>query len=283
MGEYKIKDLESLTGIKAHTIRMWEKRYDLLRPERTDTQIRLYTTKDLVELLDISILYNNGEKISKIAKLSVEEREKEVCNIYKQTHSCDIDMSMLIQSMLELKCHDFDRVLTDIIQKKGLEVAYNNCISSFIAKIEELSKTGKVTAVQKHFVFNLIRQKIILETEHLPIAENERFDAVLFTPEGHFNEFCLLYYNYVLQKKNYKTLYLGVNLPTEDLQRALKETNPRRLVVSLAKDGDEEEYKEYIDSLKKSIDLPLYLGGFQTGIYGVPALEQVFSVQDLLV
>lgn len=281
-GLYKIKDLEVLSGIKAHTIRIWEKRYGLLAPERTDTGIRVYDNQNLVKLLNVVVLNDAGLKISKIAKLSQEEIQDKIEEVYSQYHACSIDASLLIKSMIQLKCRDFDRTLSDIIKTKGLETAYRNCLSSFLQRIDELGDKEKITAVQKHFVYNLIRQKIIVETNHLPVLDNKGFDAILFTPEGQPLEFHLLFYNYMLQKKKFNTLYLGVNLPTEDLKKALKETKPKRIVVSMRDDKEGKIYLNYVKELRKSTDLPIYVCEFLIKNYGTSTTKDVFSIRELI-
>jgi len=281
-GFYKIKDLEILSGIKAHTIRIWEKRYGLLSPERTDTGIRLYDNENLVKLLSISVLNEAGFKISKIAELSSAEIQEKIDGIYSQYHACSIDANLLIQSMVQLKCRDFDKTLSDIIKIKGLETAYRNCLSSFLQRIDGLAEKDKITAVQKHFVYNLIRQKIIVETNHLPVQENKGFDAILFTPEGQPLEFHLLFYNYMLQKKKFNTLYLGVNLPVTDLKKAIKETKPKRLVISMGDHNTGETYLNYVQQLRQSTDLPIYVCEFLIQNYGTSTTKDVFSIRELI-
>ncbi|HZH86083.1 MAG TPA: MerR family transcriptional regulator [Brumimicrobium sp.] len=280
MAEYKIKDLETLTGIKAHTIRMWEKRYDLLSPERTETKIRTYSDEDLVKLLNISILYDNGWKISKIAECSEQEIKRNVDRICNDEQSFSAVVSLLIQSMIEMDCDTFERVLNKSIEKEGLEMAYQNYLLAFLNRIGVLWMVGTITSVQEHFVSNLIRQKVIVETDKLPIVDKRRFDAVLFTPEGEFHEISLLYYNYILKKRNYRTLYLGANLPITDLKKTLKTTNPKNLIVSMVANVNEIDYSQYLNQLINEVKLPIFLGGAIVDSYGLPKSEIVFPIQD---
>ncbi|HLV42707.1 MAG TPA: MerR family transcriptional regulator [Brumimicrobium sp.] len=280
MAEYKIKDLEVLTGIKAHTIRMWEKRYELLSPDRTETKIRTYTDADLVKLLNVVILYDNDWKISKIAECTDAEIRKKVSGIYSDNHSFSAVVSLLIQSMIELDYDTFERVLSNTIQKEGLEVVHRNYLVSFLNRIGVLWIVGTITPVQEHFVSNIIRQKLIVETDKLPIVDKRRFDAVLFTPEGEFHEISLLFYNYILRKRNYKTLYLGANLPITDLKKALSIVNPKNIIVSIIANLSEKRYNEYIDELRNEIEIPLFLGGRMIDTYGLPKIDMVFPIQD---
>lgn len=280
MAEYKIKDLETLTGIKAHTLRMWEKRYELLSPARTETKIRTYTDEDLVKLLNVAILYDNGWKISKIAECSDTEIQRKVRKLYEGQHSFSAVVSLLIQSMVELDCDTFERVLTNAIQKEGLEMVYKNYLVSFLNRIGVLWMVGTITPVQEHFVSNLIRQKIIVETDKLQIVEKRRFDAVLFTPEGEFHEISLLFYNYVLKSRGYRTLYLGANLPVADLNKTLSTVTPKNLIVSMIANVSEVNYHNYLDELIKEINLPIFLGGGMVDNYGLPKSEMAFPIQD---
>ncbi len=283
MAEYKIKDLETLSGIKAHTIRMWEKRYSLLSPERTETKIRTYTDEDLVKLLNVAILYESGLKISKIAEFSDKEIQEKVKDIYDNSHSFSAVVSLLVQAMVEIDCVTFERVLNTTIQKEGLEMVYKNYLFSFLNRIGVLWMVGTITPVQEHFVSNLIRQKIIVETDKLPIVDKRRIDAVLFTPEGELHEISLLYYNYILRKRNYRTLYLGANLPLTDLKNALSSTNPKNLIVSMIANISEECYTDYLKQLINEVNLPVFLGGAVVDNYGLPESEMIFPIQDWIV
>lgn len=283
MAEYKIKDLETLTGIKAHTLRMWEKRYELLSPERTETKIRTYSDEDLVKLLNVAILYDNGMKISKIAECSEAEIRRKVNAVYDKEQSFSAVVSLLIQSMMEIDCKTFERVLENTIQKEGLEVVYKNYLVSFLHRIGVLWMVGTITPVQEHFVSNLIRQTIIVETDRLPLVDKRRFDAVLFTPEGEYHEISLLFYNYLLRKRGYKTLYLGANLPVLDLKKTLTSTNPKNLVISMVANLSEECYANYLDQLVNEVKIPVFLGGGMVDLYGIPKSEMLFPIQDWIV
>jgi len=280
MAEYKIKDLETLTGIKAHTIRVWEKRYALLSPDRTETKIRTYSDADLVKLLNISILYDNGWKISKIAECSEREIKKKVEGLFQGEQSFSAVVSLLIQSMVELDCDTFERVLTNAIQKEGLETVYRNYLVTFLDRIGVLWMVGTITPVQEHFVSNVIRQKLIVETDKLPIVAKRRVDAVLFTPEDEFHEISLLFYNYILKKRNYRTLYLGTNLPISDLKKTLPTINSKSIILSMIANTPEEDYNNYIMHLLEEVQLPIFIGGAMADAYGLPKSDMVFPVQD---
>lgn len=280
MAEYKIKDLETLTGIKAHTLRMWEKRYELLSPDRTETKIRTYSDQDMVKLLNVAILYDNGWKISKIANCSDKEIQSNVRSLFNKDNSFSAVVSLLVQSMIALDCDTFERVLSNAIQKEGMEMVFRNYLVSFLDRIGVLWMVGTITPAQEHFVSNMIRQKLIVETDKLPPVEKRRFDAVLFTPEGEFHEISLLFYNYILKKRNYRTLYLGSSLPISDLKKALPTVNPKNLIVSIILNISKEDYETFLNQLTSEINLPLFVGGAMVDLYGIPESERIFPVQD---
>lgn len=282
MVTYKIKDLETLTGIKAHTIRMWEKRYNLLTPKRTATQIRSYTEEDLYKLLQVSVLYNNGYKISAIAGISTEGRNELVNKISLTEHCCNTDISLLLESTLQMKCENFNQTLNQVLENKGVEDAFTDCIGAFLSKIDSLWRIKKVTPAQKHFVYNLIRQKLIVETERLFTKKEAGFDFLLFTPEGEHNEISLLYYNYQLMKRGFNTLYLGVNLPVKNLKKTIKEVQPKSVVTAIIDPMNEDSYKKHIDKLSKESNVPVYIGGTLVEQFGLLNYKNIKNFQELI-
>ena len=162
MGQYSIKELEALTGIKAHTIRIWEKRHNLIQPERTDTNIRLYSDQDLKQILNVSILYSQGYKISKIAKLSTQEVSTlidELASVDKP--ETDVFVDQFTVSMVDMDEIKFNRLLSQCILKYGFSEAMQEVIYPFLRKIGILWLSNKINPAQEHFISNLIRQKIV--------------------------------------------------------------------------------------------------------------------------
>ncbi len=282
MAQYKIKDLEILSGIKAHTIRIWEKRYGLLEPERSETQIRYYTDVDLQRLMNISILYKNGHKISKIAELSEEEICSIISKIKENNHCCDTDVSLLIESAVGMKCLSFNQILEDIIVRKGTEEAFRSCIFDFITKIESLWRVKKITHAQKHFVYNRLRQRLITEIELLPEVPSEEFEVLLFTPEGEYNELDLLYFYYQLRGRGRNAVYLGVNLPIHKLENTLDEFKPLKIVTSINENLSEVEYKKHLDELEKISQIPIYIGGGIVNKYGFHKHKNIYPFSELI-
>ena len=182
MAEYKIKDIEILTGIKAHTIRIWEKRYGMLIPERTDTKIRTYTDADLSFLLNVSLLNKKGLKISKIATMGTTAIHSMVSEI-RLNSSRDNAEEKLILALLELDEKLFRNTLNDLIKNKGLEDTFTAHLIPFLDRIGVMWLVNSITAAQEHFISNLIRQKVITEIDKLTIPPKNKESVLLYLPE----------------------------------------------------------------------------------------------------
>ncbi|HEX8549673.1 MAG TPA: MerR family transcriptional regulator, partial [Cytophagaceae bacterium] len=197
--QYSIRDLEIITGIKAHTLRIWEQRYSFLVPSRTDTNIRYYSGNQLRELLNICVLYNHGVKISQIAKLDQASIANKVNSIIKDEPSLAGQVDLLIIAMVELDEIKFHKTLEANIAKLGLSESVESIIFPFLRKIGFMWQTGAINPAQEHFITNLIRQKIIAEIDKYPPAGSET-KAVLFLPENEMHEISILYYWYLCKK-----------------------------------------------------------------------------------
>lgn len=231
MGQYSIKEVETLTGIKAHTLRIWEQRYNLLKPKRTDTNIRYYSDDQLRLLLNISTLNRNGLKISKIVSLNEQDRNRHVLDIYQMANADNL-LDSLIHCMLDFDEQLFEKTLVQAIMKLGFESAVNELIFPFLARTGVLWSTGAVKVAQEHFITNLIRRKIMvaIDAQQLkPDSKTKKF--VLFLPEGETHELLLLYTEYILRKNNHHVAYLGTDLPVSELPYLYKTYQPDYLVT----------------------------------------------------
>ncbi len=226
MASYSIKDLEKLSGIKAHTLRIWEKRYNLVEPKRTDTNIRFYDDQDLKKIMNIALLNRKGLKISHLAKLD----DSEICSKIKDISNGETDhettIDNLVISMIELDERKFEKVLSLSIMRDGFETTLINTIHPFFEKIAVLWLTGAINPAQEHFISNLIRQKIIVAIDGImedpnPNAKN----FILYLPEGELHELGLLFYNYLLKKRGHSVTYLGQSVPFDDIETIVKIKN----------------------------------------------------------
>ncbi len=218
MGKYSISDLEKLSGIKSHTLRMWEKRYDLLKTKRTDTNIRFYDDDDLRYMLNVSLLVNNGVKISKVAAMSREEINARISELKGQATAFDYEISTLIISMTEMDEVKFEKIVSSSMLRHGIEKTVINILYPFLNKIGIMWQTGSINPAQEHFISNLIRQKLLVATDGLVVPDlrlTKRF--LLFLPEDELHEIGLLFANYLIRARGNHTLYLGQTVPTSDI------------------------------------------------------------------
>ena len=233
MASYSIKDIEKLSGIKAHTLRIWEKRYNLLEPKRSTTNIRYYDDDDLKRILNVALLNRSGYRISQIACLGVEELNVKINSLYKDNRKNESGIDNLILSMIEVDERKFEKVLNTEIMKFGFEETVISTLYPFFEKIGILWQTGTVNAAQEHFISNLVRQKIIVAIDGiLEKTEPNGKHFLLFLPEGELHELGLLFYHYLLKKRGHKITYLGQSVPIEDVQQVGKLISPDFIITS---------------------------------------------------
>ncbi len=247
MSSYSIKDLEILTGVKAHTLRIWEQRYNLIAPQRTDTNIRQYTSDDLKLLLNVSLLNDNGFKISKIASLPSDIIKQEVLNISEKNTAFDNQIQLLTLSMIDVDEARFDQIMQRNITKLGLEKTMIHIVFPFFVKIGVMWQTDTISASQEHFITNLLKQKIFVAIDSqndIPLANASKF--LLFLADGELHELSLLFTNYIIKSRLHKTIYLGQSLPLEDLNVIYKKQKPQFIVTVLTVTPKECSVQEYV-------------------------------------
>jgi len=249
MGKYSIKELEQLSGIKAHTIRIWEKRYNIITPERTSTNIRFYSDENLKKIINVSLLNNHGLKISRIAEMSSEEISSNILAMSEAKPEADIYIDQLVVSMVDLEEEQFEKILTRLIGKFGFEKSITEVVYPFMEKIGVLWQTGTITPAHEHFISNLIRQKLIISIASLPIPSKKSKKAILFLPEGELHEIGLLFHHYITRSKGFKTFYLGQSVPHDDLKVVYKIHKPDILITSLVSFPSAKQFEIYINTL----------------------------------
>ena len=218
---FSIKDLENLTGIKAHTIRIWEKRYNLLEPERSKTNIRSYNLRNMQKLLNINFLNTNGFKISKIAALDENEIATKVRELSILENMEHHSFNAFKLSMLNFNHQLFYKTYNELLEEKSFREIFNDIFFPLMINIDLLWQTQTISPAHEQFITSHIRQKILIHIERLqsmnPRPETKTF--VLFLPLEEVNDIGLLYINYELLSKGYHTIYLGENIPTENLKQ----------------------------------------------------------------
>lgn len=249
MGKYSIKELERLSGIKAHTIRIWEKRYSLIEPERTETNIRFYSDDDLKKIINVSVLNSHGIKISKIVGLSPEELNVQVDKLSETKNKAEIPIDQLVVAMLDLDEEHFEEILAKYVKKYGFEKTVTGIIYPFLEKIGVLWLTGSVTPAHEHFITNLIRQKLISTIATLPIPSKNSHRAILFLPEGEMHELGLLFHHYIARHNGLRTYYLGQSLPHEELKKIYETHRPHTIITSLTTTPAHDKLEAYLKLL----------------------------------
>jgi DNA-binding transcriptional MerR regulator len=247
---YSIKDLEQLSGIKAHTLRIWEQRYNLLNPKRTDTNIRFYDDDDLKLILNVALLNDNGFKISKIASMESHEIRDEVIKLTERSLTHDDQIHALTICMIEMDEDRFDKILSTNIIKLGFEQTMLNIIYPFMSKIGVLWQTGAINPAQEHFISNLVRQKLIVAIDG-QISQGGGKKFLLFLPEGELHEISILFASYLIKSKGHKVIYLGQSTPNDDLLSVFKLHQPEYLLTVITTSPSSEYVQDYINALSE--------------------------------
>lgn len=263
MAGYKIRDLEILTGIKAHTIRMWEKRYGLLTPQRTSTQIRTYSDDELLLLLNISLLYKKGIKISRIAEMSTAQ-VFDTSRSMQESGDSNTAVEQFIVSVLQLDEQLFHHTFRELIQKDSLSTIFSEQIIPFLNRIGIMWLVGTINPAQEHFISNLIRQKIIAAIDQLPIPDPNKEKTILYLPEHEWHEISLLIYHYHLRSKGINSIYLGQALPYDALIKTVKTLKPTGLVSSWLTATDPQKIIDHFKQIEADLPaLTIFAGGYQ--------------------
>ncbi len=216
---FSIRDLENLSGIKAHTIRIWEKRYNLLTPERTDTNIRTYNLASLQKLLNITLLYHNGHKISKIAKIPEDEIPLVVREIVAKKNVKNHAINAFKLAMMNFDQTIFFNTYNSLINEKSFREVFRETFIPLLNELGLLWQTDTISPAHEHFITSLIKQKILINTEKLQHLKPTKTDKIFvpYLPENEIHEIGLLYLNYEIILRGYKSIYLGQTIPMENL------------------------------------------------------------------
>ncbi|MBC7571306.1 MAG: MerR family transcriptional regulator, partial [Spirosoma sp.] len=265
MSNYSIKDLEQLSGIKAHTLRIWEQRYSIISPKRTDTNIRTYDDQDLKLVLNISLLKDHGYKISEISKLAVEDMFQEVIRISDRQLNYPDQIHALTISMIDLDEERFEKIISTNILQFGFENTMIHIIYPFLSRLGTLWITGSVGPAQEHFISNLIRQKLIVAIDGQVNKQRPNGKKyMLFLPEGESHEIGLLFANYIIRARYNKVIYLGQNLPFNELIFAYNVHRPDYIFTAITSTPSNHEVQPFVDRLISTFpDAHLLLTGYQ--------------------
>tara|TARA_B100001093_G_scaffold464808_1_gene481981 strand:- start:3175 stop:4077 length:903 start_codon:yes stop_codon:yes gene_type:complete len=267
---FSIRDLENLSGIKAHTIRIWEKRYYLLQPERTATNIRTYSLNSLQKLLNITLLYNNGYKISKIAKLEEDNIPQLVNEIIARNSEKHHAINAFKLAMVNFDSAHFFQTFNSLMVERNFREIFNKVFIPLLNELGLLWQTNTISPAHEHFITSLIKQKIYIHTEKFQKLEPTKTDKVfvMFLPENEIHEVGLLFLNYEIVARGYKTIYLGQSMPLENMVDLLNYYENLHFVSYFTVSPNKDEINKYLEDFYKILNTKgnskLWLLGFQS-------------------
>jgi MerR family transcriptional regulator, light-induced transcriptional regulator len=253
MNSFTIRDIENLSGIKAHTLRIWEQRYGIISPGRRESNHRRYNTEDLKHILRISYLYHQGYKISRISKMSVEEIKKLALE-YSNKSSYEVFINQMMEASIDFDKDAFEQVFTGLFTHMGLEKSMIHVIYPFLNKIGLLWMTGNIIPAQEHFASNIIRNKIFLAINDLQKAEGlSEKKIILFGPPGEFHEIPLLLVQYLLKRRGISYVFFGVNTSLEFIREYLRNHKATHVFYHLITNFTCKDPVQYLEELCKEL------------------------------
>ncbi len=277
MHSFTIKDLEKLSGIKAHTIRIWEQRYSFLKPVRTDTNIRIYNNDELKKLLNVALLNKFGFKISHIDNMNETEINEKILSLNQLEAQQERIVNTLIQNMIDFDPESFETVLNDFIETRGIEKTIFQIIFPFLEKIGILWLTNHINPAQEHLVSNIIRQKLIVGIQNTNIDIKINKTVLLFLPEGEYHELSLLFIHFLLKNKGVSCIYLGCSISLEDIEYVTRLKNPDYIYTHLTSCSSKFNLEKFISALsKKFVDTPVIISGQLTHTYTKKIVPPVY-------
>jgi len=261
---YAIKDLEVLSGVKAHTIRIWEKRYGLLVPSRTDTNIRYYSDTDLRRIINVSLLVKNRYKISKVAKWDEYQLKKTVLEITEKSNLEPDYVDRLVLHMLNFDNVGFYKLTSEIIAQKGFEEAVIKVFFVLFERIGTFWQVGSIFPAQEHYVTSILRQKLIAETDKIGVENRNGSTILFYLPEGELHEMSLLFYSYLAQKYGYNVIYLGQFVPYDDLAKVQSHVKIDYVFTAFINPIYKEDLENYLVKLKDTFQQQkVFITGWQ--------------------
>ncbi|MDT0559457.1 MerR family transcriptional regulator [Ichthyenterobacterium sp. W332] len=275
--KFSIKDLENLTGIKAHTIRIWEKRYNLLQPKRTDTNIRYYDLENFQKLLNVSYLNNNGYKISKIAEVEEKKIPELVRNIANQTNLKSHAINSFKLSMLNFDQVLFYNTYNGLIREKTFRNIFYDVFVPLMTEIGLLWQTDTITPAHEHFLTTLIRQKILINTENIQINKSTTDKTfVLYLPDNEVHELGLMFINYEIVAHGHHSILLGQSVPMDSLVDVLGYYDNITFLSYFTVKPEKDEIPKYLEDVKKKL-----LDGNNTEFWMLGRMVQTIDTTNL--
>lgn len=280
---YSISDIEALTGIRAHTLRIWEQRYSIFLPKRTESNIRYYDEDDLRLLLNISTLNDSGYKISKIAKMTSGEIVELVQKLRNNHAESDVQVRLLSGAVVRFDEAEVESILTACIREKGFVETMHELVFPLLKRIGFMWKIGLVNAAHEQFIMHLICSRIICHINSLsPDLQASPQRYLLFLPEGEFHEAGLLFAKYLLKAEGYDVLYLGANFPAEGLSKVIENYQPDALLSVVTPMRIEVNLRPHLQKVVQNVeDISLILVGVKNDGHDPSAHPQLSVFSNL--
>ncbi len=267
---FTIKNLEHLSGIKAHTIRIWEKRYNLFEPQRTDTNIRMYDLENLQKLLNVTLLYNNGYKISKIARLSPKEVTTNIHSLTINKTADDWSIGLFKLAMINFDQRLFTKTFNELLEQFSFREIFKNVFIPLMNELGVLWQTNSISPSHEHFITSLVKQKIHALCEELQVKETRRSDRrfVLFLPDNEIHELGLLYLQYEVLNTGFQCVFLGQSVPIESLKNLVDIGEPITFISYFTIEPTQDKINGYLNTFSseiiQNISCDLWILGYQT-------------------
>jgi DNA-binding transcriptional MerR regulator len=283
---YSIKDLENFTNIKAHTIRIWEQRYKLLSPKRTDTNIRYYNEEDLKKILNINLMYSSGYKISSIASLSEKEIIENTKDIIRKKNTGNQkDINTFIIHILDFNGEGIRDLLEKKLAESSLETVYENIILPLLSKIGELWQVNSLEIIHEHYFSNIFRDFIINKTNELEDSTNSDKSSILFLHEEEEHEFSLLLYHYILKRNGFQCHYFGQRVPLANINMVIDQIQPKLVITTFTarlNNKDFERIKQFLNSIAQETSVLISGSQLQKlDLSGLNGVNQIMSIREL--
>lgn len=280
---YSIKEIEKLSGVKAHTLRIWEKRYGIVVPERTKTNIRFYTDLHLKKILNISFLNRKDLKISKIAQLTDEEIKRKVSELSSIDVAFEDQLDVLVLSLLELDSYNFNKIVDLHIEQTGFENTMNDVIYPLMDKLGLMWMAGSLKSVHESFVTTIVKAKIIAATEKLEnTKKKDKAQVMIYLKEHEDHELSLLFLEFLLKKYNYRVINLGDNVNINKIREAFQIVTPQYLFTIVNDSFQNGDLHLYVDQIQNMLSSTKFLlSGRQPILQGIKASNSTIVFKSM--
>ncbi len=282
MKKFSISDIESLIGVKAHTLRAWESRYNLVPPKRTATNIRYYDEQDLKMLLNVVTLNENGYKISKIAGMSQAQINSMVTQLNNNRNNDTVQVAKLSEAILHYNEETFSKILSSCIKELGLVKTMDTVLFPLMKRIGMLWQTRTLDPAHEVFAANLIRDQLIVAIDKLkkPVKE-DRMKFLLFLPESEIHDAGLLFARYLLKKCGQDVLYLGHSIPYTDIHQVIKSYQPDYAFTVLTSLNLGKNVNKIINKVMENLDIPLLVAGSLISEFDIIGKERLIPLKNV--